>query len=87
MCPQCGSEQLRPTRYDYGRDPETGYHDCGVRVVCLDCGAVSDAEEVDRHVKQVLIQEAKDDQWPEMPVLKPITRKVVVPNIPEWEVA
>lgn len=33
-CPDCGSENLRYEEYDYGRCPETGYHDAGVVAVC-----------------------------------------------------
>lgn len=47
MCPQCGSENITIAPYDFGVCPRTGYRDCGVRVTCLDCGAVADAGEVE----------------------------------------
>jgi hypothetical protein len=45
-CPECASTALHATRYDFGTDPETGYHECGERFECRACGATGDAAEV-----------------------------------------
>ena len=44
-CPECGRSDLDMTfhRYDFGRDPETGYVDAGTAFVCP-CGATGEAE-------------------------------------------
>lgn len=34
----CGSDALEVRDYDHGIDRETGYHDTGQVVVCLECG-------------------------------------------------
>lgn len=34
-CPWCGAVGFTPVEYDYGVDPESGYHDAGVR--CSKC--------------------------------------------------
>ena len=46
MCPECGSDNVRVVPYDFGRCPETGYHDAGERYQCLECGATGDADEL-----------------------------------------
>ena len=46
MCPECGSDDIRIEEYDFGRCPETGYHDAGERYRCLACGATGDADEL-----------------------------------------
>jgi hypothetical protein len=43
MCPECGSDIVSVVEYDFGRCPETGYHDAGERDECHDCGAYGDA--------------------------------------------
>lgn len=34
-CPNCGSTAGKPVPYDFGTDPETGYHDAGEG--CTEC--------------------------------------------------
>jgi rubredoxin len=46
MCPQCGSDNVRVGDYDFGRCPETGYHDAGERYECLICGSNGEATEL-----------------------------------------
>ena len=46
MCPECGSDNVSVVEYDFGRCPETGYHDAGERYECHDCGAYGDADEL-----------------------------------------
>ncbi len=46
MCPECGSDNVRVTEYDFGTCPETGYHDAGERFRCLDCGAQGEATDL-----------------------------------------
>lgn len=46
MCPECGSDNVRVEEYDFGKCPETGYHDAGERYYCLACGATGDADEL-----------------------------------------
>jgi rubredoxin len=46
MCPECGSDDVRVVHYDFGRCPETGYHDAGDRYSCGECGAYGDASEL-----------------------------------------
>lgn len=46
MCPECGSDDVRIEEYDFGRCPETGYHDAGERYRCLACGATGEADEL-----------------------------------------
>ena len=46
MCPECGSDNVRVEEYDFGKCPETGYHDAGERYRCLECGAIGDADEL-----------------------------------------
>jgi len=50
-CPECGSEEFSVRDYDYGKDPETGYSDSGVRATCLECGHSADIEDFQREVK------------------------------------
>ena len=44
-CPECNSENFVTAAYDHGVDPETGYHNAGVRACCLDCGHEADVED------------------------------------------
>lgn len=48
MCPQCASDDVRITGwpFDFGVDPETGYHDAGESATfeCLRCGCTGDVE-------------------------------------------
>jgi hypothetical protein len=44
-CPECGSEEFFQRPYDFGRDPETGYHDSGVRATCHKCSHDADIED------------------------------------------
>jgi len=46
MCPECGSDNVRVAQCDFGRCPETGYHDAGESYQCLACGASGDAGEL-----------------------------------------
>lgn len=46
MCPQCGSDNVSIREYDFGRCPETGYHDAGNRFTCRACGAEGDVDEL-----------------------------------------
>ena len=46
MCPQCGA-RVRADSFDFGVCRETGYHGAGERFTCIDCGAVSDAAEIE----------------------------------------
>jgi hypothetical protein len=46
-CPECGGNDLSWHEYDFGRDPETGYHDGGEYAVCRACGAQSDAADTE----------------------------------------
>lgn len=72
MCAQCLSDNVRIEPYDYGRDPETGYYDCGVEVTCLVCGAVSTAEEVDAAVARINAAEEIAERRPVMVGVPPI---------------
>ena len=45
-CPVCGSDDLRIEEYDFGKCPETGYHDAGERYCCLNCGDSGDASDL-----------------------------------------
>jgi len=38
MCPECSSEKVYATPYDYGIDSDTGYHDQGEMARCSECG-------------------------------------------------
>jgi hypothetical protein len=49
-CPECGSDEFDAREYDYGRDPETGYSDSGVRATCLECGHDADIEDFQRQI-------------------------------------
>jgi len=42
MCPDCGSERIHVIVFDSGVCSETGYHDCGERFQCRDCGSTGD---------------------------------------------
>ena len=53
MCPECGSDNVSVVEYDFGRCPETGYHDAGERYECHDCGAYGDADELEREGTQI----------------------------------
>ena len=44
-CPECGGTVIAKP-YDFGVDPDTGYHDEGCRFHCLDCGAEGDEDEL-----------------------------------------
>lgn len=46
MCPECGSEQVTVSKYDFGVCSQTGYHDAGERFHCHACGATGDADEL-----------------------------------------
>lgn len=46
MCPECGGDNVRIMEYDFGRCPETGYHDAGERFQCRECGAEGDADDL-----------------------------------------
>jgi hypothetical protein len=46
MCPECCGE-LQVYEYDFGRCPETGYHDAGARYRCMECGQKGDAADVE----------------------------------------
>lgn len=37
-CNECGSDEVYEEPFDFGRCPETGYHDAGVMIVCRKCG-------------------------------------------------
>lgn len=52
MCPECGSDNVRIAHYDFGRCPETGYHDAGDQYECIECGYYGDASElvIEEHV-------------------------------------
>lgn len=41
QCSFCG-EFMRTVFYDWGHDPDTGYHDHGCRLECPSCGAVEE---------------------------------------------
>ena len=43
--PPCLHARVTTRDWDFGIDPETGYHDCGTEVECLDCGDIWGAEE------------------------------------------
>ena len=45
MCPECGSEELQVSQFDYGQDAETGYSDSGETVRCLACDWKGDVED------------------------------------------
>jgi hypothetical protein len=46
QCPECGGDQVEITSeyFDFGRSPETGYHDAGFRDAwfCFECRATGD---------------------------------------------
>jgi hypothetical protein len=46
MCPQCGSHNIKIRSFDFGRCPQTGYHDAGEYFECRDCGATGDVSEI-----------------------------------------
>jgi hypothetical protein len=46
MCPECGSDNVQVTPFDFGRCPQTGYHDVGERYECNECGAFGDVDEL-----------------------------------------
>ena len=54
MCPECGSEQVTVSRYDFGVCPQTGYHDAGERFHCQACGATGDAGDLCPRVAELL---------------------------------
>lgn len=45
-CPQCLSEEITVTEYDFGVCPETGYHNAGERFRCGACGAQGGADDL-----------------------------------------
>jgi len=46
MCPEYGSDSIGIAHYDFGRCPETGYHDAGERYECYECGSYGDADDL-----------------------------------------
>jgi len=46
----CFHDHVRINEWDYGRCAETGYHDCGTEITCLDCGDVFDDAEFRREL-------------------------------------
>lgn len=46
-CPDCCSDELTFHEYDFGRDSETGYHDCGEYAHCLQCGRNNEARDAE----------------------------------------
>jgi hypothetical protein len=46
MCPEGGSHNVKVRSYDFGRCPQTGYHDVGEYFECRDCGAEGDVREI-----------------------------------------
>ncbi len=63
MCPECGSENVRTERFDFGTCRETGYQDAGEAFRCLDCGATGDAEEIDRLLAEAGLTFAETGAW------------------------
>src|SRR5262249_21938929 len=45
-CPECAGSELVALPFDFGMDPESGYHDAGERFLCRACGATGEAAEV-----------------------------------------
>ena len=45
-CPLCGGTNFTTWEYDFGRCPETGYHDAGERYRCFDCRSEGDVDEL-----------------------------------------
>ena len=45
-CPECGGGNVAVTEYDFGICPQTGYHDCGERFRCRECGATGDVNDL-----------------------------------------
>lgn len=41
-CPHCGSDNVEIRNFDFGTDPDTGYHDSGTVAVCAACNCVSE---------------------------------------------
>lgn len=50
-CPECGSNDFASWEYDFGMSMETGYHDCGMRCKCRNCGHEEDADGFVRKVR------------------------------------
>ncbi len=54
LCPECLSEDVDVSEYDFGICPQTGYHDAGERFRCRACGATGDAEDL-VHCKSISV--------------------------------
>jgi hypothetical protein len=52
MCPECLSDDIDVSEFDFGICPQTGYHDAGERFRCLACGATGDAADLVRDALQ-----------------------------------
>ena len=48
MCPECLSDDIEVSEFDFGICPQTGYHDAGERFRCRACGATGDADDLVR---------------------------------------
>ena len=81
QCPDCGSDNLDYREYDYGRDPETGYHDAGVRAICQDCGCNCDERDTEVKIGPTQFRLTPLD---ELPAPHRITSRPVCPSAPEF---
>lgn len=43
-CAWCGSTDIETVSWDFGVDPQTGYHDQGTAVVCRGCGRTGELD-------------------------------------------
>jgi len=55
MCPECGGDLIRVVEFDFGICSQTGYHDCGERFQCRECGASGSMDDlsIDRNVMRL----------------------------------
>lgn len=46
LCPECLSDDVEVTEFDFGICPQTGYHDAGERFHCRACEAAGDVDDL-----------------------------------------